>query len=187
MPLLRKGTEGEGHRDAEQAGVEPCGHGGSQVLGEGETLHDPAAFLLAELGDGGHAKLFLLTECQDDAGLIHGGDGGRGAVGQEQKGQTLGSRRDLLDDDRDLLVSGGVPVLEALEAIEDFVGALGGAHDPQGESGKHRGLRHTGGDARAYALKAHPQRADREKDRLAVLDKVCGHEELLTSGCRWSR
>jgi hypothetical protein len=129
-----KGGEGKGRGEGEAAGVEADAQLGGEAAGQRQAPLDPGLLAAEELGDGGGRET-LLFKRKHDAGLIHGAEGLGGRVGGEET-RLGGGAGDVLDDDGDLAESLAGPVGQALEAVEDLEGAVGGAGDAQGHRGQ---------------------------------------------------
>jgi hypothetical protein len=108
-----------GRRGQPRSDVHPSGH--------------PLGFALQLAGDTGRAQALLAHQRAHYPGLIQGGQGAGGRVGQKQQAFVLGRRARGLDHHRDEPVALLAPSLQALEAVEDLVQALFGGYDADGQ------------------------------------------------------
>ena len=126
----REGGDGESGGEGEAAGIESDRQLGDEAAGQRQAAPDPGLLAAEELGDGGQGEAVLVGERIDDAGLVHGAEGLPGRVGREET--RLGGRAgDVLDDNGDLAEPLAGPAGQALEAVEDLEGAVGGEGDAQ--------------------------------------------------------
>jgi hypothetical protein len=133
-----------GEREGERSAIEPRGERGGQTAGEGEASKDPALLVTEVPGDRRGREVVVVVQRGDDAHLVHGARGPGGSVATKQARLSLDGR-DVLDDDGDLALSLGPPVLEALEAVEHLERPLLARGDAKG----HRGELGVGIGARA--------------------------------------
>lgn len=155
-PDLFAGGEGaEPHRKGEGqgAGVEASGKGSRELSGEGEAPLHPLFFAEEKAGRLGRPEAVLLDERRDDARFVHGADRLGRVVGLEDA--RLGGRAgDVLHDDGDLGASFVLPASEALETVQDFIGAVRRGADADRQRGELlpgvRARAAEGGEARAH-------------------------------------
>lgn len=125
-PLFRGAEAGEevGHADRESSVVDPCGQFGGELAGQGKTALDPAAAAAEQAGDGGDREPVVVRQGAHDPRLVHGAGGLRRRVGFEEP--RLAHRpRGILDHRGDVRPPIAGPPRQALEAVDDLVGAVG--------------------------------------------------------------
>lgn len=127
-----EGGDGEGGGEGEAAGIEADGQLGDEAAGEREAPTDPGLLAAEELGDGGQGEAVLVGKRGGDAGLVHGAEGLAGGVGGEEA-RLGGGAGDGFDDDGNCREPVSNPAGQALEAVEDLEGAVGGGGDAQRE------------------------------------------------------
>jgi hypothetical protein len=111
----------------------------AELLGQGETLVDPARIAATDLGDGLWPLLLLVAQSEDHAGLVHGRERARRPVGLEQSDQPARPGARCLHEHRHALQTELAPAPEALEAVDDLVDAALAGHHPQRQRSE-RGL-----------------------------------------------
>lgn len=126
----REGGDRERCREDEAAGVEAYSQLGGQAASQRQAALDPGFFAAQQLGDGGGSESLFLYDGDHDAGLVHGAEGLGGGVGGQQPRFGRGAR-DGLDDDGDLPEPLAGPMGQALEAVENLEGTVGGGGDPE--------------------------------------------------------
>ncbi|MCG8420850.1 MAG: hypothetical protein MJE77_23260 [Proteobacteria bacterium] len=75
-------------------------------------------------GDGGLAQAILALEGTNHTSLVQGSQSISRPVGYQKEPLVLHGMSRFFDHDRDLRVTALVPVRQALEAVEHFVGAV---------------------------------------------------------------
>ncbi|MBI2933756.1 MAG: hypothetical protein HYY16_19100 [Planctomycetes bacterium] len=127
--LLRGGEDGQraGHREREAPTVDARGKLGRQPPREREPPLHPSFFLAQVLGDRGHREA-VIDERGDDARFVHGAGSLRWRVGFE-KPRFHRRTLDRLHDDGHLGAAFPSPQGQALEAVEDLVGAIADCRD----------------------------------------------------------
>jgi hypothetical protein len=149
----------------------------------------PARALAQQPGDLGLGLTVLVDERADDPRLVEGGDGARRGVGAEQEALVLFDPRRSFDHDGHELTALLSPPCQALEAVDDLVGAVVGGRDAQGQLGPL---------VDPLSRRAHPQRpvGGPQQGDGYVLDgaRNCGALLLGSHGsplpwrrCRWQR
>jgi len=160
--------------------------GRRQAAADGQASFDPVGFVSQEPSDGYRSEPVLIDERADHLAFVEGGHGARRSVGLQQEPLVLRRRSRALEDDghgaRALLA----PAAQALEAVEDFEGAVVFGRDSQRHLGQRLGkglalARAQTGQAGAKPLDGQP--ADRPGDRR--LGRVgCRHAGVAGDG-RW--
>lgn len=128
-------AQARGEREGDGAGVETMCERLRQATSEQQATLDPAFLAVEQSGNVRRRASVFLDERGHDADFVHRADRSWGAVGEEDPGLGGGTRV-RFDHDRDLLESIVFPLSEALEAVENFVGAIGGAEDADGQRGQ---------------------------------------------------
>lgn len=175
-PLLGGGERAQGIRDGggERPGVDARGHLGRESPGEGQAAFGPARAVAEEPGDRRGREAVLVREGAYDPRLVHGPDGlSRRVGGQEER---LGRwTRGVLFEDRDVGPAFRTPPGQALEAVDDLEGAVGGRDDAERE--RSQGNARVGGRA-----------AERRERRAERGDRVIGeqlHARDASTGRSW--
>jgi hypothetical protein len=100
-----------------------------EAAGKHEAPGHPGLLAAQELGDGHRGELVLIDKRLYNPGFVHGACGLPGSVGFE-KSCLHGDSRNRLDHDGDLSASFSLPDDQALETIDNFVGAFGRLSNP---------------------------------------------------------
>jgi hypothetical protein len=159
-PLLpvAEGAERHGHREGERSAIEAHLELRRQPPPEGEPPLDPGLLPPEEFPDRRGREPVRPRERLHDARLVHGARGLLGRVGL-QKAHLARHAAHRLDDDRHLAASLRAPAGQALEAVEDFQGAILLLGDAQGHGGEVAfavgALAAQGGEAGPEALDGH--------------------------------
>jgi hypothetical protein len=132
----RKCAQGEGHGESDATLIEGQGERRGELLRKDESALHEGPLAVEELRDGRGRQAVFLIQRGDDPCLVHGARRPPRRVGLEEAG-LAGGPRDLLHHDRDLEEPFGLPLREALEAVEDGEGAVG----LEGRSQRQRGER----------------------------------------------
>jgi hypothetical protein len=126
---------GDSRRGRESARVDVRGHRGRQPSAQEEAARDPAATAAEEPAHLRGREVIVVGQGAHDARLVHRAQGAAGRVGLEQAG--LGhDARGILDHHRHVGVALARPLGEALEAVEDFVAAVGASGYAERQRGK---------------------------------------------------
>jgi hypothetical protein len=136
---VRQRGQGGGRGGREAPVLEVAGQFGGEPPAEGQAPVDPRAPVAEQLGDLGGREPIVDGEGVDHARLVHRAHGAPGGVGLEQSGLAHDRRAGVvLDDHRDVGMPRVAPVGQALEPIEDLVGAVTGGRHPQRQRGQRR-------------------------------------------------
>ena len=132
--------QGEGGGGREAAVIDMRGHVGGQPPAQGQAPLYPGPPVPADLDDLRGGQVIIGHQGVDDAGFVHRARGTPRGVGLEQPRFGDDRRRGVgFHDRRDVGVALAAPAGQALEAVEDLVGAVGGRGHPQGQWGQGRG------------------------------------------------
>jgi hypothetical protein len=131
----RQGGEGDGRRGRAPARVDVRGHRSRQPPAQEQAARDPAAAPAEKPANLRGREVILVRERAHHARLVHRAQGATGRVGLEQPGlgHDAGS---VLDHHRHVGVALARPLGEALEAVEDFVAAVGASGYAERQRGK---------------------------------------------------
>lgn len=170
--LLASGERREGARQGERqsAAVDARGQVLRQAPAQGQAALHPLRLATEELGDRGRREAVLAGERRHDPSLVHGAGGLRQAVGVQEPRLHLRTR-DGLDDDGDLTAAFSLPPGEALEAVEDLVGAVARGGDAQRHDRQLASVR-------AFAAQGSEGRAE-------AFDQDVDHFAGSSSGSNW--
>ena len=136
--LLAGWEAGQGARGGgrEPPLVEMATEFGGEPTAERQAPVDPASPAAEQLGDLGGRELIVVGERADDTRLVHRAHGAPGRVGLEQSGLAHDPGAGVFHDHGDVGVPLAAPAGQALEAIEDLVGAVGAGSHAQGQRGQ---------------------------------------------------
>ncbi|HVQ78073.1 MAG TPA: hypothetical protein VMT79_21340 [Candidatus Binatia bacterium] len=140
QPLLlaaRQARQGGGGGGRQAAVIEVRGHLGGEPPAEGQAPLHPAAPMGQQLGDLRRRELIVIREGADDPRLVHRAHGAPGGIGRQQSGLVDDpGAGGLFHDHGDVRAALAAPAGQALEAIEDLVGAVPDRRHPQGQRGQ---------------------------------------------------
>ena len=126
--------QGEGGGGREAAVIDMRGHVGGQPPAQGQAPLYPGPPVPADLDDLRGGQVIIGHQGVDDAGFVHRARGTPRGVGLEQPRFGDDRRRGVgFHDRRDVGVALAAPAGQALEAVEDLVGAVRGRGHPQGQ------------------------------------------------------
>jgi hypothetical protein len=131
----RERREGRGRGGGQPAGIDVAGHGWRQPTAEGDTAVDPAPAAPEQLGDLRRGELVVVGQRAHHAGLVHRAQRPAGGVGLQQPRLAHDAGR-VFDDHRHVGVAGAGPGRQALETVQDLVGAVAGRRHAQGQRGQ---------------------------------------------------
>ena len=133
--LLARWEAGQGARGGgrEPPLVEMATEFGGEPTAERQAPVHPASPAAKQLGDLSGREMIVGGEGADHARLVHRAHGASGRVGLEQSGLAHDPGAGVFHDHGDVGVPLAAPAGQALEAIEDLVGALPGRRHPQGQ------------------------------------------------------
>jgi hypothetical protein len=134
----RQRRQGVGRGGGQSAGIDAAGHLGHQPAAEDQAPVHPAPTAAEQRGDARRRQVIVVGQRAHHAGLVHRAQGAARGIGLQQPGlaQHAGS---VLHDHRHLRVAVARPVRQALEAVQDFIGPVGGGGDPQRQRGQPAG------------------------------------------------
>lgn len=170
----RHGGEGVRRRRRDPAVIHGSGDAGRQPAAEDEAAIDPPPAAAEQLGNLCRRELIVVGERPDDTGLVHGTDRAPRAVRVEQP-RFAHDAGGVLDDDRDVRVPVARPLRQALEPVEDVVGAI----IIRGDA--HREWREPAGGIGARAA----QRCQRGSEALDRHLPDRAHGRAASSGSSW--
>lgn len=132
-----KRRQGIGSRGREPTLVEVSSQLGGEPTTKSQAPVHPGSPPAEQLGDLSGRELIVVRERADHTRLVHRAHGAPGRVGLEQSGLAHDTGAGvLLHDHGDVGVSLAAPAGQALEAIEDLVGAVTGRSHTQGQRGQ---------------------------------------------------
>ena len=125
----REGVRGGGR---EPAVIDVDGQDGREPVAEHQAAIDPAPAMTEQLGDLGRGEVVVVGQRAHHPRLVHRTQRAARRIGLEHPRFAHDPRR-VLDHDGHVRVPVASPLRQALEPIEDLVGADVGRGDPQGQ------------------------------------------------------
>jgi len=134
---VREAGQGGRGRAREPTLVEVARQLGGEAPAERQAPVHPASPMIQQLGDLRGREMIVVRERADHARLVHRARGASGGVGLQHSGLAHDTAAGvLLHDHGDVGLPLAAPAGQALEAIEDLVGAVPGRSHPQGQRGQ---------------------------------------------------
>jgi len=130
-----KGAKKRRERKREGPDIESVREGLREATSEHEAPVDPGLLPVEQSGDGRQGEAVFFDECEDDADFVHGTARPWRAVGQKDA-RLDGGAGVRLYDDGDFLAALVLPAEQALETVENLVGAVGSACDANRQRGQ---------------------------------------------------
>jgi hypothetical protein len=131
----RQRRQGVGRGGGEAPGIDVARQLRGEPTAEGQAPVHPAPAAAEELPDPGGRQVVVVGQGADHPGLVHGAQRAARGVGLEQAGLTHDAGG-VFHDHRRVGVALAAPARQALEPIEDLVGAVADRGDAQGERGQ---------------------------------------------------
>ncbi|MCU0294243.1 MAG: hypothetical protein MUF10_20040 [Thermoanaerobaculaceae bacterium] len=134
--VLRQPAQRVGQRRPQLSAVDLALERRRQTLGEQEPVRHPTLPAPGSARHGNVAQLVIVDERVDGARLVHDREASRGSIRAQQEQLLIHRGRGLLDQHRQLAVSGTHPVREPLEAVQDLERAVVSWGHAQGHLGQ---------------------------------------------------